>query len=69
MESTLVCRVEKSPKRVIIGGTTYSELTDPAVTAVVVEIASNRAYFINTGGASSITIKPNGGSAIELNVV
>jgi hypothetical protein len=67
--STLVCRVEKSPKRVIIGGTTYSDLTNPAVTAVVVEVASNRAYFINTGGASSITIKPNGGSAIELNVV
>lgn len=67
--TTLVCRVEKSPKRVIIGGTTYSDLTDPAVTAVVVEITSNRAYFVNTGGASDLTIKPNGGSAIVLNVV
>ena len=68
--STLVCRVVKSPKRVIIGGTAYSDLTNTAVTAVVVEVESNRAYFINTGGASSIRVKPNGGSTIEtLNVV
>ena len=67
--STLVCRVVKSPKRVIIGGTEYN-IDHPTVTAVVVEIESLRAYFIKTGGASSIAIQPNGGSTIEtLNVV
>ena len=69
VDGVLICRVEKSPKRVIIDGTTYSDLDHPAVAAVVVELTTNRAYFVNTGGAADLTIKPNGGSAIELNVV
>lgn len=63
--ATLVCRVEKSPKRYFIAGVQ----TDYASQSVVVELTSNRAYFIDTGGAADLTIKPNGGSSIVLNVV
>lgn len=63
---TLLCRVEKAGGgRYYIRGT----LTPYASQSVVVELTSNRAYFIDTGGAADLTIKPNGGSSIVLNIV
>lgn len=62
---TLLCRVEKSPKKYFISGAEIAYESQ----SVVVEITSNRAYFIDTDGAADLTVKPNGGSAITLNIV
>ena len=54
----LLCTVVKSPKAVRIDGTSFSI----GAQSLVIELVSNKQYFIVTGGGADVSVRPNGGS-------
>jgi len=55
---TLLCTVQKSPKRVIINGVSL----EFSAQSLVIELPGGKQFFINTGGGADISVRPNGQS-------